>query len=159
MGHPLLSPQQAVLLNCWAGNPPAAPLWLGQKPTISTMELHCCCSLRDQKNWEKKDVCYDMDRLGQNPGKTCMCLHGNGKLLLGQQFYTVPSEDTSAWGWGTEGLCSKTGVIHLNVIPSSSTWDLNVRLGSPWPHHQQERLCGCWSAVVPLQINWLCNPE
>ena len=144
VAHPLLS-QQAILLTCWEGNPPAAPPRLGQVGA-ETHHRHrgaALLLLLAEGSGEKKDVCYEMDRLGQNPGKTCMCLHVNGKLLSGQQSFTQsPAKTTLPWAGGTEGLCGETGVIHLNVIPSSSTWDLNVSLGSPWPQLQQERLCG-----------------
>lgn len=103
-----------------------------QKPIIGTVELRCCCSQRGQKNWEKKDICYNTDRPGQNPGKSDTCLRVTGKLLSGQQVSPQsPATTPLSWAGGTEGLCSKTGVIHLNVIPPGSTWALNVSLDLP----------------------------
>jgi len=40
VGHPLLSPQQAISLNCWEGNPPAAPPWLGQAGAETHQQHH-----------------------------------------------------------------------------------------------------------------------
>lgn len=46
-------------------------------------------------------TCYDMDRLGQNGGKTHVCLRVNGKLPPGQQFSTQsPVKTPLPWAGG-----------------------------------------------------------